>query len=149
MKDSNNPIEQKPKRKPHKRVEPFTPWQIMVYDRSAELGITTRELANRVATPRHRFEHTTIWAWLRSPEGTPPLKTYTTDLNKRLATALELNPDVLAAAFDESRVKFGMAAAHAAQQGPLSVLRAMFANSSKATWKSKEIVKLIDDIRGV
>lgn len=120
----------------------------MVQDRCVELKLSTRALADKIATPRSKFEHTTIWAWLRSPEGTPPGNTYTSDLNRRLATALNIKPDVLASAFEESRRKFTLSTSTPGQQGPLAVLRTIFAESSRKTWKTAEIVKLIDDIRG-
>lgn len=121
----------------------------MVQDRCTELRISTRALAQKIATPRRKFDHSTVWAWLRSPEGTPPGDTYTPELNRKLATALEIKPDVLAAAFEEARRKFVLSSATPGQQGPLSVLRTLFATGSRKTWKTEEIVKLIDDIRGV
>ena len=108
----------------------------------------TRALAEKVAGPRVAHEHTTIWAWLRSPEGTPPGNTYTQDLNKRLAAAISVHPDVFAAAFEESRRKFMLTTSAPGQVGPLSVLRMLFAQSQRKTWTTDEIVKIIDDIRG-
>lgn len=121
----------------------------MVQERCAELRLSTRALAQKVATPRRTYEHTTLWAWLRSPEGTPPGDTYTPELNRNLAKALEITPDVLAAAFENSRRKFVLSNATPGQQGPLSVLRTLFANGQRKTWKTEEIVKLIDDLRGL
>lgn len=131
-----------------KRVDPFSPWQTLIQDRCTELGISTRALADKIATPRKRYEHTTIWAWLRTPEGTPPGNTYTSELNRRLASAISLHPDVLATAFEESRRKFMLSTAAPGQVGPLSVLRMLFAGSNRKTWTTEEIVKIIDDIRG-
>ena len=131
-----------------KRVDPFSPWQTLIYDRCTELGISTRALAEKVRGPRSSYEHTTIWAWLRSPEGVPPGTTYTTDLNKRLATAINVHPDVLAAAFEESRRKFLLTTSTPGQVGPLAVLRMLFDQSHRKTWTTEEIVKIIDDIRG-
>lgn len=131
-----------------KRVEPFSPWQTLIQDRCTELGISTRALADKIATPRKSYEHTTIWAWLRTPEGTPPGNTYTTELNRKLAAAINVHPDVLASAFEESRRKFMLSTAAPGQVGPLSVLRLLFAGSNRETWTKDEIVKVIDDIRG-
>lgn len=151
MKNYSAPTPQgeNPRRRIVKRVEPFSPWQLLVQQRCTELGLSTRALAQKIVMNGRRFEHTTIWAWLRSPEGVPPAETYTAELNRTLATAIEASPDVLAMAFEESRRKFLIATASPAQQGPLSVLRMLFAGSQRKTWKTEEIVKLIDDVRGV
>lgn len=138
-----------PARRVVKRVDPFSPWQLLIQDRATELKLSTRALAQRIATPRRAYEHTTIWAWLRSPEGTPPGDTYTPELNRALAKALDLKPDVLAAAFEESRRKFVLSSATPGQQGQLSVLRMIFADGKRKTWKTEEVVKLIDDLRGI
>jgi len=55
---------------------------------------------------------------------------------------------VLASAFEESRRKFMLTSSAPGQVGPLSVLRMLFAESQRKTWKTEEIVKVIDDIRG-
>lgn len=152
MKDKNTPPPDDSPKKPRRvvrRVAPFSPWQIMMRDRGAELRISTRALAQKIATPRRTYEHTTIWSWLRSPEGTPPGDTYTPELNRNLAIALAIKPDVLAAAFEESRRKFILSSTKPGQQGPLNVLRTLFANARRKTWKTSEIVKLIDELRGL
>lgn len=132
-----------------KRVEPFSSWQILVQDRCTELRISTRALADKIATPRKSYEHSTLWAWIRSPEGVPPGAAYTQELNARLAAAIEVHPDVLSSAFEESRRKFMQTTSSPGQVGPLAVLRMLFADSMRKTWKTEEIVKLIDNIRGV
>ena len=142
------PEEAKPtRRRIVKRVEPFSPWQVLIQDRCTELGLSSRALAAKIATKRREYEHTTVWAWLRSPEGAPPGNTYTQDLNRRLAAAIGVSPDVLAEAFEESRRKF-MITSNPTQQGPLTVLRMLFAESKRESWKTAEILKIIDDIRG-
>lgn len=142
------PAPKTPAKRVVKRVEPFSVWQKLVQERSNELGYSIRVLAAKIVSPTRKFEHSTVWAWLRSPEGTPPAETYTPDLNRRLAAALDIKPDRLAEAFEESRRRFVLADKTPSQQGPLSVLRTLFASSSRKTWKTEEIVKLIDDIRG-
>lgn len=138
-----------PRRRIVRRVDPFSPWQLLVQERCNELGTSSRALAEQIASPIRKYDHTTVWAWLRTPEGTPPGDAYTADLNRRLAKALSIKPDVLAAAFEESRRKFVLSNATPGQQGPLSVLRTLFANSQQKTWKTEDLVKLLDDIRGV
>lgn len=148
----NNQTPDNPKKRARrypKRVDPFSPWQVLIRDRCVELKISTRALASKVATARKRYDHTTIWAWLHSPEGTPGGDVYSSDLNNRLAAALEISPTTLADAFELSRRKFVLSTASVSQQGPLSVLRTLFADSQRKTWKTEQIVKLIDDIRGV
>ncbi len=132
-----------------KRVDPFSPWQLLVSERCQELGLSTRALTSKISTKDWQPEHTTIWAWLRSPEGTPPAEAYTPAVNRRLALALDLNPDVLAQAFEDSRRRFILNTTSPGQQGPLSVLRMLFADSQRKTWKTEDIVKLIDDVRGM
>ena len=131
-----------------KRSEPFSPWQVLVENRRMELGLSTRALADAISSGGKRLEHTTVWAWLRSPVGYPPKETYDVGVNMRLAKALSLRPDRLAEAYEESRRHFQLAETATAQQGPLSVLRVLFAESSRKTWKTEEIVKLIDQVRG-
>jgi hypothetical protein len=132
-----------------KRVDPFSPWQLLVQERCADLRLSTRALTAKISTAEWSPEHTTVWAWLRSPEGTPPADTYTAALNRRMATALGIKPDVLAQAFEDSRRRFVLSSTAPGQQGPLSVLRTLFADSQRKTWKTEDIVKLIDDIRGM
>jgi hypothetical protein len=152
MKSANNvnpaPAAEKPKRV-IKRVEPFSEWQLLVQARCQEDNISTRALAAKIATPERKFEHTTIWSWLRSPEGSPPSETYTADLNRRLAKALGITPERLAEAFDNSRRKFAFSSPHASQQGPLNILAMLFKSSSRKSWTTAEIVKLLDDARGL
>lgn len=151
MRDYSTPPpsgDDKPRKRVIKRVDPFSPWQTLIYDRCTELGISTRALAEKIAGPRVAYEHTTIWAWLRSPDGVPPGNTYTADLNKRLAAAINVHPDVLAGAFEESRRKFMLTTSAPGQVGPLAVLRMLFDQSQRKTWTTAEIVKIIDDIRG-
>lgn len=131
-----------------KRSEPHSTWQIMVDDRMRELGITSRALVDKISPPKRKFAHTTIWAWTRNLEGTPPTATYTEEVNRKLAVALELKPERLAHAFEESRRHLVMTDKDAAARGKLSVLRQLFSTSTKKTWKSSEVVKLIDDIAG-
>ncbi len=132
-----------------KRVEPFSEWQLLVQERCQELNISTRALASKIATPQRTLEHTTIWSWLRAPEGSPPAAHYTPDLNRRLAHALDLEPDRLAEAFENARRRFIIHNNTPSQQGPLTVLSMIFKSSGRETWKTEELVKLIDDIRGV
>lgn len=132
-----------------KRVEPFSPWQKLVDQRMIELQVTTRALTEKISTAKRKFAHTTLWAWLRSVEGCPPKETYTADINRKLAIALEIKPDVLAQAYERSRQHLIIGDPQAGTRGPLSVLRRLFADSPKDTWKKAEIVQLIDDITGL
>lgn len=154
--DSESPAEstppaprpEKPKRIV-KRVDPFSPWQTLVEDRRVELRLSTRALAEKLSTPRHKFEHTTLWAWCHHPDGTPPAEAYTDDMNANLARALSLNPQSLAQAYEESRRRLVASSIHASQAGPLAVLRMLFAESRRKTFTPAEVVDLIDKIRGI
>ena len=114
-----------------------------------ELQITTRALTDKISTAKRKFAHTTLWAWLRSVEGCPPKDTYTADINRKLAIALEVHPDVLAQAYEQARQHLIIGDPQAGSRGPLSVLRRVFADSTKTTWKKADIVKVIDDLMGV
>lgn len=115
----------------------------------SELQIGTRALTEKISSPKRKFAHTTLWAWLRSVDGCPPKEAYTAELNRKLAIALEVQPDVLAQAYERSRQHLIISDPQAGSRGPLSVLRRVFADSPKATWKKAEIVQVIDDIMGV
>lgn len=129
-----------------KRVDPFSPWQLMVTDRMRELGINSRDLAAKITSGKRRFAHTTIWAWTKSQDGAPPKDTYTSEVNRKLAAAIEVSPDLLAQAYEDSRRHLIVNDRSAAVRGPLSILRRLISDSSQTTWTSAEIVKLIDDI---
>lgn len=129
-----------------KRSDPHSPWQIMVDDRMRELRVSSRALADKISTPTRKLTHTTIWAWTKNLEGTPPTATYTEEVNRKLAQALDLKPELLAQAFEESRRHLTIADKSVAQRGLLSVLRRLFADSKQENWTSSEIVKLIDDL---
>lgn len=129
------------------RVEPFSAWQKLVTSRMQELGLTTRALAKAISTPSWRPEHTTVWAWTKCKDGYPPKDAYSADANLRMAKALELAPEQLAAAYEESR-RHLILSRDAPQRGPLSVLRTLFFESTRKTWTKQEIVKLIDEVQG-
>lgn len=114
-----------------------------------ELQLGTRALAQKISTPKRKLAHTTLWAWLRHVDGSPPKEAYTAEINRKLAIALEIKPDVLAQAFEQARQHLIITDPQAGTRGPLSVLRRVFADSTQDTWKKAEIVKVIDDIMGV
>ena len=121
----------------------------MVDDRMKELQITTRYLADKLSTSKRTIANTTIWAWTKNIDGYPPKDTYTDEINRKLAHALGIKPEILAQAFEDSRRHLIVADPAAASRGKLSVLRRLFADSKQSTWKREEIVKLIDDIGGL
>lgn len=120
----------------------------MVDDRMRELRVTSRALAEKLSTAKRSLTHSTIWAWTKNLEGTPPPATYTEEVNRKLAAALDLKPELLAKAFEDSRRHLILTDGDAAERGKLSVLRRLFADSKQSTWKRAEIVKLIDDLTG-
>jgi len=113
-----------------------------------ELGVTFRDLAPKLSTANRKLTHTTIWAWTKSIEGTPPPLTYTEEVNRKLAAALDLTPEVLAQAFEDSRRHLILSDKQSAQRGPLSILRKLFADSKQEIWTSQELIRLIDEIQG-
>lgn len=142
------PDQEKPKRvRVVERVEPFSKWQKLVARRMEELGLTTRALAEKVATASWKPNHSTLWAWIRAKEGYPYHKTYTSLANARLAKALEIDPDVLAEAYEDSRRSFTVST-RTSKHGPLVVLRSLFSESRRKTWTKQEIIELIDNLQG-
>ena len=129
------------------RVEPFSPWQKLVVARMAELSLSTRDVAAKIRLGDYRPEHSTIWAWTKCKDGYPPKETYASDVNARLAKALEIEPEVLAKAYEDSR-RHLILSRDATQRGPLSVLRTLFFESSRKTWTKAEIIGLIDQVQG-
>lgn len=122
-----------------------SPWQSLVGERIDLLSLTSRYVSSALSTPRRAFANTTIWAWLRSPDGGPPPRTYTKDLNKALAKILAVSPDELAAAYDKSRMCFDTAPNDTSAKR-MGILRRMFDSSAKETWTKAEIVTIIDEI---
>lgn len=101
---------------------------------------------------RRDFPDLDFWVGKSIGRNMPRRKKLRTEL-KRLRRPLSTwivpsAPDVLASAFEESRRKFMLTTSAPGQVGPLSVLRMLFAESQRKTWKTEEIVKVIDDIRG-
>lgn len=130
------------------RGEPFSKWQKLVASRMQELGISTRALAAMISTPSWSPENTTVWAWTRCKDGCPPKDSYSSSVNERMANALELDPDVLAAAYEDAR-RHLVVATESPQRGQLSVLRMMFLGAKQSTWKREEIISIIDQIQGL
>ncbi len=114
-----------------------------------ELGVTSRALAKILLPARNTLNHTTVWAWTRSSDGYPPPATYSEEINSLIAQALQLKPDVLAKAYEDSRRHLIINDNQASQRGPLRILRRIFVESSQKTWSSHEIIQLIDDLEGV
>lgn len=120
----------------------------MVDDRMREMGVTSRALAEKLSTAQWKITHSTIWAWTRNMDGYPPTTTYTDAVNRRMANALNLKPETLAKAYEDSRRHLILTDQNAAERGKLSILRKLFADSKQTTWKREEIVNLIDDLTG-
>jgi hypothetical protein len=126
-------------------MEPHSPWQKMVDARQRELRISWRLLEKKLAK---KFTYSTIRAWTFNKEGFPKAESYTEEINRMLAEALELKPELLAQAYEDSRRHLIITDKSAGAKGPLSVLRRLFADSKQTIWTSDEIVKLIDDLQG-
>lgn len=71
--------------------------------RQIELGISWRALTESICSETNTFAHTTVWAWTKNSEGYPPPASYTEEVNGKLATILEIKPEVLAQAYENSR----------------------------------------------
>lgn len=130
------------------RKNPHSPWQILVDDRMRELGISFRALNSVLLPVRESLNHTTVWAWTRNTDGYPPPNTYSSEVNLLIANALQINPDVLAKAYEDSRRHLIISDTHVPQRGPLRILRRIFTESSQQNWSSQEIIQIIDDIEG-
>lgn len=129
-----------------KRMDPHSPWQKLVDERMQDLQITSRALASKISTAARSFTHTTVWAWTRCVDGAPPKATYSHDLNRRLALALDIPPETLAMAYEDSRRHLIITDSKATQRGHIAILRRLFADSTQKTWNKDEIVKLIDEV---
>lgn len=80
-----------------KAVEPWSPWQLMVEQRRNELSMPLREVAARAQIPAGTF-----FNWVRAKRGAPPRVTYSANLNRRLAAAIQVTPEALATAYNAS-----------------------------------------------
>jgi len=78
-------------------VNPHTPWQILIEDtRGSSMSI--RDLAAKAKIP-----DATLYNWLRAKRGSPTAANYSASINRRLASALGLDPAVLADAYNRSQ----------------------------------------------
>ena len=80
-----------------KAVNPFSPWQILVEKQRVETKQPLRLIATRAQIPSG-----TLFNWVRAKRGCPPRTSYTQDLNKRLALALQCDEQELADAYNAS-----------------------------------------------
>jgi hypothetical protein len=129
-------------------MEPHSPWQILVDTRMRDLGVASRTLAKILLPARKSLNHTTVWAWTRNTDGYPPPATYSEEINLLLAQTLQLKPELLAKAYEDSRRHLIIKDNEASQRGPLRILRRIFAESSQKSWSSQEVIEMIDDIDG-
>lgn len=148
MKNNRNNSESEPKktRRNAFNSSPQSPWQVLVYDRCSQLRYSLRDLSDKVSLPRRKIYHSTLWAWMHNESGTPPPDAYTGDLNERLARALNLDPDTLARAYDESRIQFPgkISREVATESSKLTLLRNMISESRRDSWPRQELIDLID-----
>jgi hypothetical protein len=82
---------------PHRPVNPFSPWQLLVENTRAEKHISLRKLAELSEIPNGN-----IYNWTRSWRGGPMRTVYTASVNDRLSRALGLDPQELADAYNKS-----------------------------------------------
>lgn len=85
---------------PHKPVDPHSEWQVKIEDARAEKGLSFRKLAELSKIPAGN-----LFNWLRSAKGTPSRTAYSSSVNNRLATALGIDPEELADAYNKSAFK--------------------------------------------
>lgn len=83
-----------------KAVNPHSPWQLLIEKSRKEKKIPLRELATRAQIPSG-----TLFNWVRAKKGAPPRISYTANLNRRIATALGIEPEHLADAYNSSAFK--------------------------------------------
>lgn len=110
-----------------------------------EKRLSLQDVADGISSRFHVFYRSTIWNWLRTPEGVPRRKNYTADVNARLAHLLGINPDMLAGLYDQSNRFSSVPALDHGSRGYIYALRAVFKESSR-TWTSAEVLELIDQI---
>lgn len=80
-----------------KAVDPHSPWQLLVEKQRCKTKQSLRDVATRAQIPAGTF-----FNWSRAKTGAPPRSSYTQDVNKRLAEALELPEQELADAYNAS-----------------------------------------------
>lgn len=80
--------------------EPHSPWQQLIETRRTELEISMRTLGGLA-----KISANTLFNWLRSPRGCPPIRSYPATVNKRLAEALQLDPQTLQEKYTQSRLE--------------------------------------------
>ena len=134
-------------RAPFRKSTSPSPWQALVISRMEETGLTTRALAQKISTRSRKIYNTTVWAWTLTFAGAPPKETYTAEVNKAMAKALEVSEDTLAAAYDASRAAFKATNADATKR--LGLFRRMIAESSKETWTKTELLERLDEFLSI
>lgn len=84
------------------RTDPFSPWQLLIEETRARDDI---DLSIRALAKKAEVNPSTLFNWLRSKSGGPLRYAYTANINRRLARALDLEPEVLADAYNRSAFK--------------------------------------------
>lgn len=91
------------------RASPHSPWQILIESSRLKSEVTLRELSkatqpNSPSGPKGIY-HSTLFLWINSTTPCPSATNYTPEINKAIANALRIDPDVLADAYNKSLPK--------------------------------------------
>lgn len=121
-----------------RRINPVTPWQTMVEENRIKQDLSYAKL-NKLTG----ITASSLFRWTHDPLGAPPKSSYTAQVNKQLAEAIQVDPIDLARAYDESITAFTSPANPPAppSQG-IDALLDILTNSSKESYKTTEIIKL-------
>jgi hypothetical protein len=143
-------------------VEPHSTWQLLVEKSRAKKRLSLRALASAAKIPPG-----TLFNWVRAKSGTPPYTTYKKPLNTRLASTLEIEPEQLWKAFEESLDAYEKSLPAPAPPAPLpqripaagnslaedetpyrtgtlAQLKAMIAATGRQAFTAQEIYAMID-----
>ncbi len=121
-----------------------SPWQRMIEDRRVELNKSLRAVSDATGGA---VSFNGLWQWLRATSGYPNPRNYSAAKNAALARALDLEPDTLAAAFEQSKLAHGLRSARtsARETTKLELMRKLIQQGGK-TWKQRDLIELIDGL---
>lgn len=123
-------------------TRPFSPWQKLVEERMIEHELSLRDLASKVSTKTEPFGFTRLFNWLHHIDGYPSSKSYSPQINTRLARALGLDPHKLAEAYEASRKHFASVDPAPPSREALTLIKEV-RGKRKASYTKAEVIDLL------